>query len=333
MIRKIITLCGIVAIVFTIGCGPRTPEAELERIVELLEQNRTLDALIRLENFIDYHPDEPLVLDAYILLTRLYIQNENYADALDIIGDIQQSPHYIEELSVFINQLKMRAYMGDQQYEQALELLNEDIQKVQNDLKSEDESIREVAEQHYGGIMLVKAQIYLRMQEYDAAVEILEKVKEEAGSVFDQADAARILINHYLAQDKPEEAEHEVRLISEELLPEVSAAQWLRLKLAKYYETHEEKEKARQHYEYIRQWTDKALMEAQEEDDREEIVAYKTALADLEYQMGNFDEAEALYVELEEEYSNTKFVQAGQIQNRILGLQQHREYLQLEHEE
>jgi len=328
MSKKIQLLClGLVLLLVAVGCGPRTPEGELEAIHELLQQERTLDALIRLENFIEDYPEEEITLTAYIMLTELYINNENYTEALAMLDEVQEMPYFREEMAPMLNQFYLQAYMGDEQYEQAMAIIQDDLEQIERDMEADDENLREMASYHYGSILIMKANVLFRMDENEEAIKVLETAKEEVEDIFDRANAGRSLGNFYLDQEEPEKAEEQFRWISDELLPGNSAAQWLHLKLAHYYEEKEKPDKAEPYYQHIEEWTQQALQNAIEEENREEIVIYKTAMADLDYQMQKYDEARAEYERLQEEYSDTEFVQQGQIQNRIHGLEQYLQFL------
>ncbi len=136
MKRNISLLFVLFSIFIFFSCSKTTPEEEFGKINALIRQNRLLDAVIKLEDFIDKYPDSKYIPYAKLNLARIHLRTQNYEEALSICDElIKKNNNDI----VFVNKVKsvkLNALLGLKKYDDAISMISEDIKKMKKEITS-----------------------------------------------------------------------------------------------------------------------------------------------------------------------------------------------------
>ena len=124
---------SISALIGLSGCNRRTPEERLQKAVEFIKQNDTLSAEVEAKKVVEQNPDDPMAIQARMLLAQIYARDQRFDEAR---AELEPALDKVSQKDVLGKRL-LQAYLvvlrQDKKFDEALKTIDRFQQKYSND--------------------------------------------------------------------------------------------------------------------------------------------------------------------------------------------------------
>lgn len=178
------------------ACGRQTPEEKFREAAELVQQGQPHRGVLKFKEIVRDHPDDPIALDAQLMLARYYAREGNATSVLRELEAVYSkaphgTPHHQEAFEGLIQiRLQIRDYEEAlKMFEREMEVLPADDQATRAHLEIE----RAIVKLHLGNDTETTGTAELARE----GAETLRTMMIEAGEPEMRGVAREQLANHY----------------------------------------------------------------------------------------------------------------------------------------
>lgn len=188
-------LAAVSLVLVAAGCGSQTPEEKLEDAFHLIGQGQTARGVLRLQDLVRDHPDDPAAIDAHIALARYYSSDGNAPRALGHLTTVYENTRVTDgrNQEAFMGLVAINQFTGET--DTAIELLRNHIEKF----PETDTDSRSYFRIELGEFLLETAGEgdEKNQERYDEGYEILSTMMLEGEMPASRGRAREILARHH----------------------------------------------------------------------------------------------------------------------------------------
>jgi len=164
LLKKFFIVLIFISLIYS--CSRKTPEEQLQDVVNLYSQKQFLEAIIQCQDIIRKNPNKPIVWDAKFVLAQFYADQRDLKKAEKELMDIYTTLKVTDRRGFAAAEGLVRLYEEQKQFENALKILEDALQNF----KPQDFP--------YQDALLSRFRILSALQKYDKCMEILLKIFE-----------------------------------------------------------------------------------------------------------------------------------------------------------
>jgi tetratricopeptide (TPR) repeat protein len=121
------------AAVVLAGCNRRTPEERLEKAKEFIQQNDTLSAEVEAKKIIEKTPDDPIAIQARILLAQIYARDQRYDEARSELEPALDKVSQKDALGKAVLKTYLLVLQREKKFDEAIKTIDQFQQKYADD--------------------------------------------------------------------------------------------------------------------------------------------------------------------------------------------------------